>query len=268
MAKVNQQISEGWRRARPAASSRWDERARALRRSGGTRGLGQVDPGEAAGGADARAPAWIRSWCGSRAAPGPARSPGRRCSIPSTRSGPLAELFLYLAARAELVADGHRAGARGGTGGALRPVRALDRGVPDGRSGHSRPRWCSRPTGRRRAGLDAGPDADPRPAARGRPGPAGGGGEAARPARRGRAPSSIAGWSTTTWRSEGDGVRHLDGRFRRTGSCRRPGRKSLRAASETFGGGNRLSLNSNRRRSRRSWPTRRRSAILRERRQV
>ena len=139
-------------RAPPAASSRWDDAPGLLRRSGRAR-RGRASPRCSAHWPSGCAtPGSTRSWCASRAAPGPRRSRGRRCWIRSTPSGrwPSCSSFWR---PGPTWCSRHPAGARGGAGGDLGPVRAVHRGVPDGRS-RARPRtWSTRPTGPRPAGF-------------------------------------------------------------------------------------------------------------------
>ena len=120
------------------------------------------------------------------------------------------KLFFYPGRAGGAGGDRDRAGARGRAGGALGPVRAVDRGLPDGGPRHSRRGGAAgQPGGGRRA--RARPHADPRPAARSRAGATGRGGKAARPARRRERRVPPAG----AWRYylavQGDRVRHLDG---------------------------------------------------------
>ena len=155
---------------------------------------------------------WIRSSSASRAARRPAEigpQGGARSGAPSV--GPMAELFLYLAARSDLVRDGDPAGA-GGRAGWCSPTGSRCRPRPTRWPvGGSRPRWCA-PANRAAAGrARARPDPDSGPAARARPGAAGGGGQAARSAGRGRARSSTGGWWSYYLAVQGAGVRHLDG---------------------------------------------------------
>ena len=81
----------------------------------------------------------------------PAAEMARKAVLdPEHHLSPMAELFFYLAARADLVRTVIRPALAAGPGGAFRPFRPDDRGLPDGGSGPPAGGRCSRPTGPRR----------------------------------------------------------------------------------------------------------------------
>ena len=177
----------------------------------GPEGSGKSTAARPTGRAHAGPVGSIRLWCASRAVPGPRRSPGRHCSIPDHPVGPVAELFFYLAARADLVQT------------VIQPALAAGRVVLSDRFALSTeayqmagrgsiPPWCGQPTRRQPTRSPARPDADPGSDPR-----AGSGSADRRGKRQDRLDRESADFHRRVVEYylavKGSGVRHLDGRL-------------------------------------------------------